>query len=148
MTASYTAVATPKDAVRLEVGDTDVPANAMLQDEEIAHYLALEADNVLRAAARSAAAIAGRFARLVDTSVLNVRVAAQQQYEHYRQLAAELADRAVTDGGTAAPFLGGIGVSDVRTRTEDADRVDPFFTRQTGDNPPVLDRDDPLWWWR
>lgn len=140
MTATYDPVDTPKDEVRLEIGDTDVPANAMLEDEEIDHYLDQEGNSVLRAAARCAAAIAGKFARLVSTGVGDVRVEAQQQYEHYRQLAEDLADRAVTNSGAAVPFLGGISIADVQARVEDTDRVDPFFTRRTGDNPPLIDR--------
>lgn len=143
MAATYTPVDTPKDQVRLTIGDTDV-TNAMLQDEEITYYLTEEGGNVLQASARAAGAIAAKFARLVATSVGDVRVEAQQQFEHYRDMASDLSDQAVRHGGTAVPYAGGLTVTDVGTRRDNTELVDPFFTRTTGDNPPRL-RDEERW---
>lgn len=148
MTATYSAVATTKDQVRLELGDTDV-ANAILQDEEISHYLAVTGGSVLLASARGATAIAGKFARLVSTAVGGVRVEMQQQYIHYIELAAILAARATTEPGSAGgidavPYAGGLTHSDVQTRDADTDLVDPFFERENAPPEPIRTRD---WGW-
>ncbi len=50
------------DAVRFEVGDT-IDKVHLVEDEQIAYALAKEDNNVLRAAARVADALAARFAR-------------------------------------------------------------------------------------
>ncbi len=145
MTATYAAtIPTAKDAVRLELGDTDV-GNALLQDEEITYFLGLEGEVVLLAAARGAGALAGRFARLVSRSTGDTSVEAQQVYEHYTALAAALTRRAVTSSGAAVPYAAGLTESDVATREGDPDRVRPFFTRRTGDNPPWPPADDRRW---
>lgn len=131
MVATYTAVATAKDRVRLEIGDTDVAANAILQDEEIAYYLTAESDNVLQAAARAAYAIAARYAQRPDSlSAGGTSVSWSSLAERFRTLAASLTERATEEAGlSAAPYAGGISASDVLTRELDTDRVVPFFSR-------------------
>lgn len=129
MTATYSPVATVLDEVRLEIGDTDI-TDAMLQDEEIEHYLTLESNAVLAASARAAAAIAGKFARLTSTQEGDVKVEAQQMYEHYREMAASLSDRVLTESGTAVPYAGGLTIADVEARNDNTDLVEPYFARE------------------
>lgn len=73
MTVTYIAGASSRDNVRLLIGDTDVD-NAVFENEELDALLALEAQNVLRAAAMALDTIASsqvqvlKVIRLMDLS--------------------------------------------------------------------------------
>lgn len=107
-----------KDEVRFMVGDTSTTAQ-MVQDEEIAYMLTLHPPVTGKpawlAAAWTCDAIAGKFARQVQRSLGDLSASAQQQFEHYRDLAAHYRMLHQTNGkgtsGTivAAPVLGGGG---------------------------------------
>lgn len=107
-----------KDEVRFMVGDTD-PGAPLTQDEEIAYLLTLHEPVVGKPAWLAAAAvcdaIAGKFGRAVQQSIGSLSRSAQQQYEHYRDLAAHFRMLHATNGkGTTAtkvayPVLGGGG---------------------------------------
>lgn len=123
------------DRVRILVGDTDED-DQLISDEEIGLYLtggywAAASDHL--AAASVANAIAAKFRRrATSVSEGGASVTWGQLYKHYTELAAELAERGATEGGgSAAPYAGGISVGDVLSRDADADRVAPFFRRDT-----------------
>lgn len=130
---------TPKDRVRLYVGDTN-SADPQLQDEEIAAIL-LDAPNVLRAAAEAAETIAAKVAREVTRAVTGasgLSINASDRQQHYLTLAATLRRRAVRMGGSA-PFAGGISQAQKDTQTGDTDRVPPAFSRQMMRVPGQVD---------
>jgi hypothetical protein len=117
--------ASPTDAVRFYTGDKD-PGDPLLQDEEIAFALTQYGD-VFYAASAACDAIAAVFARKVHKRVGTLDLDAQQQYEHYCDLAKELRARAVTSGLTV--FAGGVFVTDHDTTEGDASLRKPFFRR-------------------
>lgn len=82
-------LATPRDRVRLLLGDTDGSAE-LLKDEEIAALLAIDPNPHLAAAA-GADAIAAQFARKADTALPGgVRIAFSQRVDHFLRLADRL----------------------------------------------------------
>lgn len=107
-----------KDEVRAMIGDT-VTADPLLQDEEIENFLTRFPPVIDKppwlAAAASCDAIAGRYARKVQQTIGSLSRAAQQAYEHYRQMAADFRILYSTNGKgnqsviAAAPVLGGGG---------------------------------------
>lgn len=123
------------DRVRILVGDTD-ENDQLISDEEIGLYLtggywAAASDHL--AAASVAGAIAAKFARRADSlSAGGTSVNWGGLVDRYRTLATELAERGALEAGlSAAPFGGGISISDVDARNADTDRVAPFFNRDT-----------------
>lgn len=133
MTWTYTGnpAASPKDAVRFRVGDTDVD-DQLLQDEEILYLLGTEA-TVIQAAASAADAIAARFSRLSDKAVGDLRIAFSQKSAQYRQLAADLRKEAGIS--MAVPFAGGISRSQKAAQESDSNRVQPSFKVGMDDHP-------------
>jgi len=138
-------LSTNKDIVRWRLGDTSNDASTELQtDNEVWGALALSNDNVSRAELACARAIRGTFARQVSTSVGDVRVEAQQQYEHYDRLVKTL-ERESGRAAIAAPWMGGVSIDDKQGYEGDTDRVQPAFSRSTGGVLPgtneTLDQD-------
>lgn len=136
MTWTYTGnpAASPKDAVRFRVGDTDFD-DQLLQDEEILYLLGTEA-TVIQAAARAADGIAARFSRLSDKAVGDLRISFSQKSAQYRQLAMDL--RSEAGISMAIPFAGGISRSQKETQEADADRVQPSFKVGLDDHPGTV----------
>lgn len=144
MTWTYDpSISTDTDEVRLLIGDTDT-TDQLLQNEEIGFFLTQASDVVLDAAARSARAIAGQFARRVDSSVESVRSAASQKKKHYTEMAAMYEGQLATKGaGLGIPIVGGISKDTMRDVREDTDRVEPKFEMDKYANPP-FNTVDPL----
>ena len=120
-TYSFDLANDPTDEVHFLVGDTDVN-DPLVQNEEIDYLLTLFPKQTglpaWLAAAAAAEAISGRFARKMDTTIGSLHKAAQQQYEHYVALAAQLRMSWATQGRgmsgfsgirTGSPILGGGG---------------------------------------
>lgn len=107
-----------KDEVRAMVGDTN-EADPLLSDEEIqtllTRFLPTTGKQPWLAAAAACDAIAGKYARKTQQSIGSLSRAAQQAYEHYRQMAADFRILYTTNGRgnqsviVAAPVLGGGG---------------------------------------
>lgn len=123
------------DRVRILVGDTD-ENDPLISDEEIGLYLtggywAEDSDHL--AASRVAGAIAAKFAKRADSlSAGGTSVNWGGLVDRYRTMATDLAELGATEAGlSAAPFAGGISISDVDARNADTDRVSPFFNRDT-----------------
>lgn len=101
-----------KDEVRLMVGDTD-QTDPLVQDEEIAYYLTqfppADTKPAWLAAAHVCDAIVGKFARKMDRSLGGaLQQTASQQYDHYRQLAADLRALWATNGTSSQSTLGSV----------------------------------------
>lgn len=105
MTATYdvSALATSaKDRIRLRIGDNDVGSsgttvrNALIQDEEIAHYVSVYAATAATsaaddlAAARCCKAILARTMREVDTSGAGVTASRSQRFNQVKDVLREL----------------------------------------------------------
>lgn len=120
-------LSSPQDEVRFLLGDTD-DTDPQLLDREI-EYLLRNQSNVYIAAANGARAIAGRYARLVDKSVGDLRLSYSQRQKQYFDLATTLETRAfsvlsATDG---MPYAGGISRADKLGVEQDTDRDAPGF---------------------
>lgn len=89
------------DEVHLLVGDTDA-TEPLVQNEEITYLLTLypkpAGKPAYLAGAAAADAIAAQFARRAQRSVGSLSIAAQQQYEHYKEVAQMLRTAYATNG--------------------------------------------------
>ena len=133
MSWSYNpACATPKDQVRLFIGDTDT-TDQQLQDEEICFLLAARPDSTM-AAADACRQLAGKYSRQADFSNLSLRVAASQRSKAYLELAYELEQRALRVSG-ATLTVTGTSIADKLTHETNADEVQPNFRIGNDDEP-------------
>ena len=129
--------ASPKDAVRFLIGDTDT-TDQLLGDEEI-DYLVTTAGTTNEAAAQACEAISVG-GRLVDKEVDDLVIKARQRSEQYQKLASALRKRRV--GSRMGVFAGGVSISDKESRRTDTDVPSPAFNRGQFDNPEVTQQGD------
>lgn len=117
-----------KDLVRFLIGDTDLD-DQQLSDEEINAMLTNNSSNAYMAAVACVRALIGRFTRYVTKSVGDLSISYGERLSNYQDLLAQLQQQsALSATSIAAPFCGGISVSDKETRAADSDRVAPAFT--------------------
>lgn len=121
-----------RDQLRYRIGDTD-QSSPLLSDEELDFELAEVSGSVARAAPSAAEEILSRFARQVDKSVGDLRISASQRHAQYARTVAKL-KKSLRRG--AAPWAGGISVSDKESRAADTDSVEPAFSRDLHSFPP------------
>jgi len=114
------------DLVRFLIGDTDTTAQ-QLTDEEILGAITI-AGGVYPAAIMAVRQLASYYARRADKSVGDLSISYSQIAKNYRDLVGQLQTQAITLGGTAPPYAGGISVSDKQIDEGDSDRVAPAFT--------------------
>ena len=134
MTATYTAVATDKDKVRLLIGDT-VTASALLQDEEIAYFLTQNTDPT-GAAVLACRAIAAQLSRLADTSIESVRVSHSQKAQAYLKMAGDLERQARAAAvSSVLPSVTGTSKSAIQTAQDNSDRRTDQFRPGQFRNP-------------
>ncbi len=112
-----TSLATDKDKVRFEIGDTDT-TEQLLSDEEITALLASEG-SVAAAAAKAAEGLAAKFSRLADRTVGNFSLSMSQRSKMYWDLAKKLGAKA---GIWGVPTAGGWKLSDDEALNADEDR--------------------------
>lgn len=120
----------PVDEVRLLVGDTSTTAPD-LSDNAMEYFLTEEGNNVVRAAARAAEALAGIYAKKAEerrVGPLWLRSFSDKSSK-YLKLAKTLWSRA-SRLGTVGPYAGGISITDKNARIANTDRVVPAFRRQ------------------
>lgn len=122
-TYSTSNLTTPLAQVRLQIGDTD-QATALLQDEEIAVYLANRSDNVLLASADICDALATKFARSYDFATDGQSFKRSQQAAAYRAMAQDLRARASGLGSVATTRVDGYS-QDIDSRSVDATQENP-----------------------
>lgn len=118
--------------VRLEIQDTD-STNELLQDEEIDRALSVES-NFWGAAARCCEILARRFLAKADVRLGRaLAVTYSKMAEQYAAMATSLRGKAIA--GTAAPWVGGMLVSDKEMYREQTNLVQPIFARDMQENP-------------
>lgn len=121
----------PVDGVRFLIGDTD-QCDVLLQDEEIQSFLRLYNQTPLNAAIRCCETIIAKLSRRPDEQVGQVRISYSQQAKAYRALLSDLQNRIATEN--AAPYAGGISISDQNAQNQNPDRVRPKFNRNIFNN--------------
>jgi hypothetical protein len=144
MTFTYTTdFSNQRNRVRLLLGDTDSSA-PLMQDEELAAFLAggqLGQANDYLAAVLAAQAVLAKFSHVsVDMSAGGTSVSLSQRVTQLREMLPIWRAQAAV-ATTVAPFVGGVSIAAKQAREDDADRVQPAFTRAGGD-PPGADPDD------
>lgn len=120
----------PADQVRFLLGDTNTSAPD-LTDAEVAYLLASESDDPIRAAARGAEMLSGKFANSYDekrVGPLTLRQSSLTESKAMRfgKLAKLLWRRASL---VALPYAGGISRADKRAKEQDTDR-DPTVIKR------------------
>lgn len=118
---------TPKDAVRLLIGDV-IQCDPQLQDEEIEYFASLRG-SIYGAAAECCRALSARFSRSVDQKGGTNTIMYSQMAIAYARKAVEFDYKATLTGSSGLPYAGGISISDMQMREMNADRVEPVFTR-------------------
>ena len=116
-----------RDELRFLIGDTD-EADPQLQDLEIEYLLTQRASTTL-AAVFAAETLQSRYARLVDKTVGDLSLKYSQRGEQYAKLAEKLRAQAALSSSFAAPYAGGIRISDKLIDETDSDRAAPAFKR-------------------
>lgn len=124
----------PKDYVRFLIGDTDRD-EPLLDNEEIAVFLKLYNNAPMNAAIRCCEQIAAKFSRRVNEAVGQVRMDFSQAAKAYRDMAMDLRRRLAIEDMT--PFAGGISKTQKQAEEQNADRVQPDFTRHMMENHQV-----------
>lgn len=125
-------LATPKDCVRLLVGDV-LQRAPLITDEAIGFFL--QGAGLYWAAHDVAKAIQASFARLTDRSIGDISTEDSQRYEQYGKVAQYLAERAASS--ELRIYAGGLSRSEKFGIMMDFDRVRPFFTRLMNQPVPV-----------
>lgn len=115
-------LATDRDVVRLETGDT-VTADQQLSDEAIDRAIA-QRGSVIGAAILCCDWMIAKYSRLVTQSVGSVSVSYGERLANYQTLIARLRLRA----GNTNPFVGGTKVGDKETADLETDRDPPVFS--------------------
>jgi hypothetical protein len=122
------------DALKFLVGDQSTSSATELLSTGECNYLLAKWGSPDAAAPYAAEAIAADFADKVSKSVGDLRIDAQQQFEHYTMLAGSLRRAA---SFTGVPYAGGISRADKQSVELDTDRVAPSFKVGVHDNPLV-----------
>ena len=125
-----------KDHVRFLIGDTD-STSEQLSDEEVNHTLTETTSNVYQAAILCAESLIAKYSRFADKAIGDLRNSFSQRVEHYKGLRETLRNRSGIRA--AAPYAGGISVSDKNSVRLDTDRTKPAFARGMHDNTVVRD---------
>lgn len=128
---AYNLSASPKDQVRLLIGDT-VQEDPQLQDEEIA-YMLTQRTSVYGAAAECCRSLQAKFSRSVDQSNGTYKSSYSQLAKAYGVKAAEFESKAAMSGA-GGPYAGGISVADKIQQEQNGDRVQPQFQIGMEDN--------------
>lgn len=126
-----TLATTPKDQVRLLIGDT-VSTDQQMQDEEIT-FLLSRRSSIYGAAAECCRSLQAKFSRSVDQSAGDTRAMYSQMAKAYAVKVREFESKAAA-GGSGLPYAGGISESDKGGREDDDDRVSPQFQLGMMDN--------------
>jgi hypothetical protein len=121
------ALTTPKDKVRIRIGDTD-SADPVLSDGEITYALELASNDLNQAAIYACEFAVAKYSKQPDTRFGPSSVSGSQRSSQYADLLKQLRRRTVTSGG-ALPYSGGISKSDKETEEANTDRAKPAFTR-------------------
>jgi hypothetical protein len=131
------------DAVGLLIGDA---AHTLFSTANIYTLSTLYGTATYTLASASARSLAATFANSVTKRAGDVSINASDKYKHYMDLATSLERQAKLYGlGATSVYAGGISKADKLTQEQDSDRVEPYFTRTTHDDPghdPLTNEDD------
>jgi len=131
--------ASPRDAVRFLVGDTN-PLRPLLDDREV-DYAISENPNQSLAAALLAEHLFGRFAAQADITVGPVSKSFSKVAELFKQKADQLKDDAYRG---AIPSFPAIYVADKSALEQDSSLTKPSFRVGLSDNPFAVQLNDSL----
>lgn len=120
------------DAVRLLIGDTDT-TDQQLTDEEI-NYVRGITSSVRAAAIGCIRLLIARYARKVDKAIGDLKISYSQRLKQYQELITQVQLDIALNSSSAAPYAGGISISDKETVEEDTDRVEPSIKLGIHDN--------------
>jgi hypothetical protein len=120
-----------KDLVRFLIQDTD-STDKQLQDGEILWLLSQYNNTPMNAAIRACEVLVAKYTRMCDESVGQVKIMFSQKAKAYIQLQNLLVNRLARED--AAPYAGGISVSDKQVQDQNTDRVRPDFTKHMMEN--------------
>ena len=130
------------NVVRLLVGDTDTN-DQQLDNQEIDFALAQSGDNVYFAAAWSARAVAGKYARKINTELdAALRADYSDLSGQYSKLAENLEFQGKKSSAGVGIKAGGISKAVVQNVRQNTDRITPTFRRDRFRNPPSYSGDD------
>lgn len=127
------------DAVRALVGDMDA-ASPRLADNVYTMIIA-EEPRLYARAALAAQALAGKYAAEMNRRVGDLWREAKVLFEHYEALSQRYW-QASARRSKGLVFVGGLDKTDVETRTEDADQVQPNFKVGMQDSAYLSPDDD------
>lgn len=136
--------ASPKDAVRFLLGDTDSTFTLTLSDSEIAFLLTSWDSDTYDAAAAGAEQLAGQFAKEVQYASDDVTFGGDDLQAHYMMLAQQIRTLKKRLGRLAAPFDGSAWCQDWSERV-DKIRIGITDNRRDGANSPTGYYQNPLW---
>ena len=127
------------DMVRFLIGDTSVVTDPQLTDAEITALLTITANNAYSASMECVKALLAKYSRVTDKSMGDLSISYSQRAKNYQSLLQQLRVQAVTMGGVAGPYAGGISISDKDANEDDSDLVKPAFRVGMHDSVPPLD---------
>lgn len=123
--------------IRLEIADTAGVGNVkaqLLQDEEI-QWAVTQERNFWAAAARCAEMVSRGFIAKADVKLgRSLMITYTTMAAQYTEMARKLRQKAM---GTVVPWAGGQFESDKTTYEQNLTLLQPFFTREMGQNPWV-----------
>lgn len=122
------------DELKLLLGDLSTSSSGELLKSAECTYFLTSYGSARAAAPHAARAIAAMFADQVGRAVGDLRVDAQQKFEHYSTLASSLERQAALSG---VPFAGGISIAQKQSVESDTDRVAPAFRVGEHDHPEI-----------
>jgi hypothetical protein len=135
MTWSYDdAEASDKDKVRGLIGDVDT-TDQLFSDAKITATLTA-AGSVIGAAIQCAEGLAAKYARQVTHAVGAASINASDIAKQFESLAVRLRKNLALSA-SALPYAGGLSVVDKEAKEAESDRLPPYFTRTSFDNPGV-----------
>lgn len=120
------------DELKLLIGDLSTSSSGQLLSTGECAYFISSYGTPRAAAPHACRAIAAMFADEVSKSVGDLRLDAQQKFEHYTTLATSLQAQA---SYTGIPYAGGISRGDKQSVEQNTDRVAPAFKVGLHDNP-------------
>ena len=127
MTWSYSGdpASSDRDRVRFLIFDTDT--NEQLLNNEEIDWLLTEQSNVYMAAANGAEAIAAKFARDINRSVIGISASPGGRAQFYLDLAEKLRAQTATSNKHGEIFAGGLTISGKDALDADTNAVQPAF---------------------
>lgn len=123
-----------KDQTRYLIGDTN-PKDQQLSDQEIEWVLSVYNNAPLNAAVRCTETLIAKYARLVDETVGQVKIMFSQRLKGYDQTLTMLSNRLTMED--AAPFAGGISVSQKQNNLQNSNLVRPDFYKHMMENDQI-----------